>query len=192
MSGMSEVTTSRSPTEPRKIRYGVMFARIGSTHKYKLPEDCYPDEKGDVIHLEVKDVSRADERTREKLRWFCTHPECAHKRCATKEELVRSHADQRILIKNEEKHLCMAVALMPPVKAKPAVLSPRGQIRKNAVGMLVWEEKKRPRVDAKGEPVCDPNGAQIFDFVLDEKGNKIVEQVLRDLPARLELFSDEE
>lgn len=176
MSGMSEVTSTNSPTEPRKIRYGVMFARIGSTHKYKLLENCYPDEKGDVVHLDVKDISRLDADVRHRVRWFCSHPECAGKRYASKEELIAGHADQRALIKNEEKHLCMGVVELPPVKARQEIRNPRGQIRKEAIGVYVWEERK----DAEGKPVTD------------NKGNIIVDKVLRDLPARLELFSDEE
>lgn len=176
MSGMSEVTSTNSPTAPRTVRYGVMFARIGTTHKYKLLEDCPPDERGDVVHLNVNDISRLDPELRDRVRWFCMHPECAGKRFATKEELVSSHADQKVLIKNEEKHLCMGVITMPPVKARAEIRNARGQLRKEAVGMYVWEERK----DAEGHPVTD------------NKGNIIVDRVLKDLPARLELYSDEE
>jgi hypothetical protein len=176
MSGMSEVTTTNSPTGPRKIRFGVMFARIGTLQKYKLLEDCHPDEKGDVVHLEVKDISRLDKDIRADVRWFCTHPECSGKRFPTKDQLVAAHADQKILTRNEEKHLCMGIVELPPVKARPEVRNARGQIRKEAVGMWVYEERK----DEEGRPVTD------------QKGNIIVDRVLKDLPARLELFSDEE
>ena len=76
---------------PKMPRYGVVFAKIGSTHPHALEEKYQHWPQGFELTLDVHDISRQPKAVREAAVWVCKHPKCAGKQYASKEELLEAH-----------------------------------------------------------------------------------------------------
>lgn len=60
---------------------------------------------GANIYLVVQDISRLEPELVQHVKWMCRHPDCAGQRHATREDLIRSHGDNRDLIAEAERSI---------------------------------------------------------------------------------------
>lgn len=57
---------------------------------------------GAVVVLPVQDITRLEPEFVSKVKWVCSHPECAGARFASKDELFQSHDENRKLIERAQ------------------------------------------------------------------------------------------
>lgn len=135
---MSNVGTNVINGPPSK-RYGCIAARIGTSHILKLKVDytsgARPGEipktfrKGTNIQLGVEDITRHPDLV-SSARWYCHY---CRQEWDTKQELLASHPENRILAKQEETHLYYAYVQRNASPARAAKLDDKGKVVAEAV-----------------------------------------------------------
>jgi hypothetical protein len=105
-------------------KYGCIAARIGTDHMIKLRVDWTTEQgrmvrKGTNVQLSCQDITRHPELTKAPgvVKWHCVY---CRQDWDTKEELLASHPDNRILAKQNETHLYYATAQRSAAPGKPA------------------------------------------------------------------------
>jgi|HubBroStandDraft_1064217.scaffolds.fasta_scaffold24572_8 hypothetical protein len=118
-------------------RYGCIAARIGSNHMVKLKVDWTSPQgrtirKGINVQLACEDITRHPDLTTAPglVKWHCVY---CRQDWDTKEELVASHPDNRILAKQNETHLYYATAQRAASPGKPAKHDDKGKVIAEAV-----------------------------------------------------------
>lgn len=112
------------PVGPAKRkRFGCIAARIGSQQAHRLGVTAEGARAGSIVHAIVKDVTRHPEEA-EQAKWVCRHAACASKSWQSKAALLKDHPENRILDKQEETHLYLAVF---EAEATPAVAEKRDE-----------------------------------------------------------------
>jgi hypothetical protein len=110
--GLSKSRTSLNTQSPH-YEYGLK-------HGAPFPVKALP---GATMNLTVHDLSRCDRDLLPHVKWMCRHPECSSKRFATKDELIRSHPENRKLRDEADRlgpvyghaHVYLAVIELPGI-----------------------------------------------------------------------------